>query len=117
MDGSRFDTLVASLTIPGSRRRALGGLLAGALGLLGWPDQQDAIAHDLKDKCKKKSGQAKKKCLKKAKQHAAQHANEPPPPQPPPPPSCVGKPNDASCDGGKCLNFGPRNDGRRNGHS
>jgi hypothetical protein len=35
MDGSHFDGLIKTLTAPGSRRRALGGLLAGALGFLG----------------------------------------------------------------------------------
>lgn len=33
MDDSRFDALTRSLSTPGSRRRALGGLLAGALGM------------------------------------------------------------------------------------
>jgi hypothetical protein len=80
MDGSRFDRLTKTLSAPGSRRRALGGLLAGTLGLLGWHDGDEITAHDLKAKCKKKSGAAKKKCLKKAKKHAAQHAREVPPP-------------------------------------
>jgi hypothetical protein len=83
MDGFRFDSLARSLATASSRRRALGGLLAGALGLVGWPGGEDAAAHDLKAKCKKKSGEAKKKCLKKAKKHAAQHASEPSPPPPP----------------------------------
>jgi len=34
MDGSHFDALTKELSAPGSRRRALGGLFAGALGLL-----------------------------------------------------------------------------------
>jgi hypothetical protein len=72
MDGSRFDRLTKRLTVAGSRRRALGGLLAGTFGLVGWPGQ-DAEAHDLAAKCKKKSGETKKKCLKKAKQHKASH--------------------------------------------
>jgi hypothetical protein len=74
MDGSRFDRLTKTLSAPGSRRRALGGLLAGTLGLLGWHDGDEITAHDLKAKCKKKSGEAKKKCLKKAKQHNATHS-------------------------------------------
>jgi hypothetical protein len=77
MDGSAFDTLTRSLSTAGSRRRAVGGLLTGVFGVLGWRGQDDAAAHDLKATCKKKSGEAKKKCLKKAKKHAAQHANEP----------------------------------------
>jgi hypothetical protein len=102
MDGFRFDSLARSLATASSRRRALGGLLAGALGLVGWPGGEDAAAHDLKAKCKKKSGEAKKKCLKKAKKHAATHADETPPP--PPPPAC-----DPACGvcqvcaGGECL--------------
>jgi hypothetical protein len=74
MDGSHFDSLVKDLTTHGSRRRALGGLLAGVVSFLNWPGQENAEAHDLKDKCKKKSGEAKKKCLKKAKKHKAEHA-------------------------------------------
>ena len=80
MDESYFDSLVVrSLGTAGWRRRALVGVLAGALGLVGWPDPEDAIAHELKDTCKKKSGEAKKKCLKKAKKHNAAHAFETPP--------------------------------------
>lgn len=35
MDGSAFDRFTRTLTTAGSRRRALGGMLAGTLGLLG----------------------------------------------------------------------------------
>lgn len=35
MDGSTFDHLTRTLTAAGSRRRTLGGVLAGTLGLLG----------------------------------------------------------------------------------
>jgi hypothetical protein len=79
MDDSRFDSLARSLGTAGSRRRALGGLLAGTLGILGWHDGDESAAHDLKAKCKKKSGEAKKKCFKKAKKHKAAHAGEAPP--------------------------------------
>jgi hypothetical protein len=94
MDESRFDRLVVSLTTTGSRRRALGGLLAGALGVLGWQDSKEAIAHNLKATCRKKSGDAKKKCLKKARKHAAQHASETPP-------GCVPEPASTTC-AGRC---------------
>ena len=87
MDGIRFDRLTRSLGTAGSRRRALAGLVAGALGLLSGGSDDEAAAHDLKAKCKKKSGTAKKKCLKKAKKHAATHASESSPP-PPPEPRC-----------------------------
>ena len=79
MDESHFDSLVVSLIVPGSRRRALAGLLTGTLGMLGWRGGDEIAAHDLKATGKKKSGEAKKRCLKKAKKHAAQHAAEPPP--------------------------------------
>jgi hypothetical protein len=93
MDGFRFDSLARSLATASSRRRALGGLLAGALGLVGWPGGEDAAAHDLKAKCKKKSGEAKKKCLKKAKKHNATHTTQVlPPPNP-----CPGQPPGAPC--------------------
>ncbi len=35
MDEADFDALTRSLNTAGSRRRALGGLIAGTLGLLG----------------------------------------------------------------------------------
>jgi hypothetical protein len=76
MDGFRFDRLPRTLTAAGSRRRALSSLLAGTLGTLGW-HADDAAAHDFTAKCKKKSGDAKKKCLKKAKKHAAMHTTGP----------------------------------------
>src|SRR5687768_14657954 len=102
MDDSRFDALARSLGTAGSRRRALSGLLAGTLGILGWHDSDEIAAHNLKAKCKKKSGEAKKKCLKKAKKHAALHAAEsPPPPPPPPPPVCT-----PSCTGGRTCQAG-----------
>jgi hypothetical protein len=43
MDGSRFDRLVVAFTMPGSRRRALGGLLAGAFGLLATPAEAEIV--------------------------------------------------------------------------
>jgi hypothetical protein len=60
--------------------------------------QEDAAAHDLKAKCKKKSGAAKKTCLKKARKHAAQHANDVP--SPPPPVTCAS--GQKPC-GGRCI--------------
>ena len=74
MDTARFDTMTRSLAIPGSRRRALGGVLAAALGVL---RQQDDVAeaHNPRAACKKKSGKARQTCLKKAKKHTAAHAD------------------------------------------
>jgi hypothetical protein len=75
MDGSAFDALARTLTTAGSRRRALSGLFFGSLGILSL-SADDAVAHDLKATCKKKSGEAKKKCLKRTKKHVAEHAAE-----------------------------------------
>lgn len=97
MDGAHFDSLTRSLTTAGSRRRALGGLLAGTLGILGWHGGDEIVAHDPKATCKKKSGAAKKKCLKKAKKHAATHTTTQSPPSSPPP--C---PTERVCAGGCC---------------
>jgi hypothetical protein len=76
MDDSRFDALARSLTEGRSRRVALGGLLIGTLGLLGvqW---EAAEAHNPLKACKKKSGDAKKKCVKKVKKHNATHTSPP----------------------------------------
>ena len=63
MDGSTFDRLTRTLTLAGSRRRAVTGLLAGALGLLDFRAEDAA---------------AKKTCLKKAKAHNATHTTPPP---------------------------------------
>ena len=83
MGDSRFDVLAHSLITAGSRRRTLGGLLLGSLGLLDHERSENAAAHDPSKKCKEKSGEAKKKCLKKAKKHQAEHAAEVPPAPPP----------------------------------
>ena len=85
MDGSHFDRLTRSLPLASSRRRAVAGLFLGSLGLRSWRNAKDADAHDLLTACKKKSGKQKKKCLKKAKAHNAQHAAEPPAPP------CIGR--------------------------
>lgn len=114
MEADRFDALARSLTNPRSRRGALGGLLLGTLGLLGVRSEEVA-AHNPKAKCKKKSGKAKQKCVKKAKKHNAAHANETPPlpplecltvancPVPTAPHPCF----QATCIAGRC-GIGPR---------
>ena len=84
MDARRFDTLIQSLSTAGSRRRALVAAFVGALGLFGWQGIDHAAAHDPSKACKKKSGKAKKKCLKKAKAHNATHTAQCTP-------SCAGK--------------------------
>ena len=115
MDAERFDTLLRSLSMNHSRRRALRLLAGSALGgLLGRRESGPGEAHDLLGKCKKKSGEAKKKCLKKAKKHAAQHASETVPPPPPRSrPTCAkdgvknGSESDIDCGGGICPRCGP----------
>jgi hypothetical protein len=78
MDSARFDSLTRTLIAAGSRRQALAALV-GSLGLLGWHGTENAAAHNPLKTCKKKSGQQKKKCLKKAKQHNATHTAALPP--------------------------------------
>ena len=75
LDADRFETLLRSLATNPSRRGALRLLAGSALGgFLGWRESGPSEAHDFLAKCKKKSGEKKKKCLKKAKKHNAQHA-------------------------------------------
>ena len=60
MDGSRFDSLARTLGTAGSRRRALGGVLAGAFGILG-SRAEEAAAKKKCPPCKKrKQGKCKK---------------------------------------------------------
>src|SRR5687768_6311995 len=63
MDPSRFDALARSLTLAGSRRRALGGLLFGTLGhVASRPDEVGAKKKKPCPPCKKrKKGKCKKK--------------------------------------------------------
>jgi hypothetical protein len=83
MDQNRFDTLTRSLTTGWRRRAVISALGATLAPLLGGAD---ADAHNPFKACKKKSGQQKKACLKRAKAHNAQHAAALLPP--PPPLSC-----------------------------
>lgn len=81
MDGSRFDALTRTLTVAGSRRRALGGLLAGASGVLG------TTAGDAAAKKKKPCPACKKRKKGKCKGQLPDGA------------SCPG----GTCQGGKCV--------------
>jgi hypothetical protein len=72
MDSSRFDALARSLTLPGSRRRALALALSGALGVAGLVRSDDAAAGGkCKPKCKEctkcKKGTCKDGKCKKGK--------------------------------------------------
>jgi hypothetical protein len=90
MDDFHFDALARSLVTAGSRRRALGGLLAGALGLVRGLDVREGAAHNALKRCKKIDNKAKKqKCVKKAKKHNRTHL------------SCT-----PSCDGKSCGDNG-----------
>jgi len=60
MDSSRFDALTKTLVSSASRRRTLGGLLAGALATVGLSDRDDAWAAKNSGKCKKDCGPCKK---------------------------------------------------------
>src|SRR5687768_10171670 len=58
MDAKRFDALARALTSETTRRRTLGGLLGGTLGLLGWLGREDVgSAKKTKGKKKKKKQQ------------------------------------------------------------
>jgi hypothetical protein len=101
MDGLTFDTFTRSLTVAGTRRHALAGLLAGALGLLA-AQAESAVAKKKKPcpPCKKRK---KGKCKGSLPDGAA----------------CVG----GACQGGRCvaaLPPGPSGptcyDGVRNGN-
>jgi hypothetical protein len=81
MDAHRFEYLLRSLSASPSRRSAV-RLLAGLV--LGSPLARGAAetaAHNALKKCKKRDGDRKKVCRKKAKKHNAQHRqqNAPPP--------------------------------------
>ena len=61
MDHTRFDSLTRSLTVTGSRRRALTAALSGALGVLGLIPSDDGAAAKKCPPCKKrKKGKCKK---------------------------------------------------------
>jgi hypothetical protein len=78
MDAGHFDALSRSLSIVGSRRDALAGVLAGALALMN--GQQAAAVKSVKQ-CKKIDDKKKRqKCLKKAKRNTANGTLPPPPP-------------------------------------
>ncbi len=81
MDQDRFDDLARSLTTATPRRSAVRGLAGGLLaGVFSWHSNHGAEANDKLKKCKKFEGDKKKKCIKKAKKHKDQPANESPQP-------------------------------------
>ena len=75
MDQDRFDDLARSLTTATPRRSAVRGL-AGALlaGLFGWHGDQDAEAHNEREKCKKINDKDKRqRCVEQAEEHKKKH--------------------------------------------
>jgi hypothetical protein len=87
MDANRFDAISRSLATMPSRRMVLRLLAGSALGgTLGWLHNEESAAHDAREDCKKKSGRAKRRCLKRAKAHNATHCGP--------------------CTGGTCTNAG-----------
>jgi hypothetical protein len=88
VDADRFETLLRFLSASPSRRsavRLLAGLILGSPLALG---PAGSGAHDKSSKCKKREGEAKKKCLKKTRKHNVQHRQ----PGAPPPRSPVAVP-------------------------
>jgi hypothetical protein len=80
MAAEHVDTLACFLAGTPRRRGARRHLAGAALGgVVGWLADGAADAHNALQACKKKSGKAKKKCIKKAKKHNATHATPPPP--------------------------------------
>lgn len=79
MDECRFDTLARTLTA-GSRREVLRCLLAATVGILSTRGGGVARAHNPASRCKRiRKRAARKKCLKRAKVHNAQHVITPVP--------------------------------------
>jgi hypothetical protein len=95
MDAERFDALSRFLSGSGSRRRALGLVISGAVAPL--LTREGATAHNAATACKKKSGKKKQTCLKKARKHNATHSD----------PTCLGPgascaPATGDCCSGNC---------------
>lgn len=90
MDIGRFDRLVRSLPTGASRRGALAAALGGALGLLGLGVSETSGRKAAKA-CKGKTGEKKKKCLKKAKARGRECRNDG---------DCADR--STSCQGGTC---------------
>jgi hypothetical protein len=78
MESRRFDGLVRVLSHREIRRGVLAAAIGGAVGLLGLA-APDTSGHNALKKCKGKTGDKKKKCLKKAKAHNRKHQTEPEP--------------------------------------
>jgi hypothetical protein len=123
MDDSRFDSLARSLGTAGSRRRALGGLLAGTLGLLGSRTEHAAAKKKPCPPCKKrKQGKCKKKlpegtgCTDSSgRGGTCQGGSCVAAVAPPPPDPCAGQPPGAPCPpcdrrGTTCLPGNSRSD-------
>ncbi len=62
MDGSRFDSLTRAFAEPGTRRRLLGGLVAGALGALGLRGTEAATCRAPGSVCREDANCCSKVC-------------------------------------------------------
>jgi hypothetical protein len=65
VDAGNFDTFAKALVGSGSRRRTLGGLLAGALALVGGLQSEEVVAK----KCNQKDKKKRKQCKKQAQEN------------------------------------------------
>ena len=96
MDGTRFDTITRSLTVAGSRRRALAAAVGGVLGLLGHARPEDIAA----------GGKCKPKCDECETCKKGKHGKKG---------KCKPKGNGSSCgpcrtcESGKCTGVRPTN--------
>ena len=97
MDADRFEAILRSFSVSPSRRGAallLAGLLVGSPFVV---RTERTHAHQTLKKCKKIEDNAKRKrCVKKAKRHQAQHTNDDSAPPP-----CVPESATTSC-AGRC---------------
>jgi hypothetical protein len=97
VDADRFEALLRSFAPIPSRRATLRLLAGSAFGSFFTRGGGDAAAHNALKKCKKIRDKAKrKKCVKKAKAHNAQHRTAPASP----PPFCAVNPESTPCGAG-----------------
>jgi hypothetical protein len=66
MDPTRFDTLARLVAVPSSRRRLIGGLMAGALGIGATDEASAAICRSLGNTCRETANCCVGECLKDA---------------------------------------------------
>lgn len=94
MDGSRFDSLTRSFAQTGSRRRLIGGLIGGAVGLVGLRQTEAAECRELGHICRENANCCSLNCLPPDALHRRRCGAAPttPPPTTPPPPTTTPTP-------------------------